>query len=312
VERRALVVDAGSAGARLDRWLASRLPELSRARLQALIGEGRVSVDGAARKPSYRLSGAQHVEVEIPPLPPETLAPEAIALSVVHEDDHVLVVDKPAGLVVHPGAGHARGTLAAGLLAHAPEIAGVGGPRRPGVVHRLDKDTSGLLVVAKTPLAYESLTAQLTARTVRRTYLALVHGRLAPAEGVIDRPLGRDPRDRKRMAVRPVGQGRRAVTRWRVLERFSQVTFVEARLETGRTHQIRVHLASLGHPVVGDVVYGGRRRPPVPLEGLALHAAALGFVHPVTQQGMEFRSALPARIERVLAHLRDEPGPGGR
>jgi 23S rRNA pseudouridine1911/1915/1917 synthase len=312
VERRALEVDASAAGTRLDRWLAARLPELSRARLQALIGEGRVSVDGAARKPSYRLGGAERIEVEIPPLPPEILAPEPIALSVVHEDEHVLVVDKPAGMVVHPGAGHARGTLAAGVLAHAPEVGGVGGPRRPGVVHRLDKDTSGLLVVAKTPLAYDSLTAQLAARTVRRTYRALVHGRVLLAEGVVDRPLGRDPRDRKRMAVRPVGQGRRAVTRWRVLERFSQFTYLEARLETGRTHQIRVHLASLGHPVVGDAVYGRRRRPPVPLEGLALHAAVLGFVHPVTQQGMEFRSALPARIERVLAYVRDEQEPGRR
>ena len=305
-ERRALRVDAAAAGARLDRWLASRLPGFSRARLQALIGERHVTVDGAARKPSHRLGGGEQVEVEIPPLPPETLEPEAIALSIVHEDEHVLVLDKPAGMVVHPGAGHARGTLAAAVLAHAPDVAGVGGPRRPGVVHRLDKDTSGLLVMAKTPLAYESLTAQLAARSVRRVYRALVHGRMTVAEGVIDKPVGRDPRDRKRMAVRPAGQGRRAVTRWRVLERFSQCTFVEARLETGRTHQIRVHLASLGHPVAGDVIYGGRRRPPLPLEGLALHATMLAFVHPVTQQRMEFASVVPPRIERVLSHLRHE------
>jgi 23S rRNA pseudouridine1911/1915/1917 synthase len=306
VERRALVVEAAAAGARLDRWLASRLPELSRARLQALIREGRVSVDGAARKPSYRLGGAERVEVEIPPLPPEVLEPEAVALSVVYEDDHILVLDKPAGMVVHPGAGHARGTLAAAVLAHAPGVAGVGGPRRPGIVHRLDKDTSGLLVIAKTARAYESLTAQLSARSVRRVYLALVHGRLAAGQGVIDAPIGRDPRDRKRMAVRPEGQGRRALTRWRVLERFSQFTSVEARLETGRTHQIRVHLASIGHPVAGDVGYGGRRRPPMALEGVALHATALAFVHPVTQERMEFASELPPRIERVLSHLRHE------
>jgi 23S rRNA pseudouridine1911/1915/1917 synthase len=173
-------------------------------------------------------------------------------------------------------------------------------------VHRLDKDTSGLLVIAKTPLAYESLTTQLVARTVRRGYLTVVHGRVAAAEGVIDKPIGRDPRDRTRMAVRPAGQGRRAVTRFRVLERFREFTFVEARLETGRTHQIRVHFAALGHPVAGDPVYGGRRRPapPAPLEGLALHAAALAFVHPVTQARMEFAAALPPRIERVLSHLR--------
>jgi 23S rRNA pseudouridine1911/1915/1917 synthase len=301
-----LVVDAGAAGERVDRWLAARVPGLSRARLQALIDEGHVRVDGAARKPSHRVVTGERIEVEIPPLPPEELEPEAIALGVVHEDEHVLVLDKPAGLVVHPGAGHARGTLAAAVLAHAPGIAGVGGRRRPGIVHRLDKDTSGLLVMAKTPLAYESLTAQLVARTVRRVYLAVVHGRLPRAEGVIDKPIGRDARARTRMAVRALGQGRRAVTHYRVLERFAEFTFLEARLETGRTHQIRVHLADLGHPVAGDATYGGRRRRelPVPIEGLALHATALAFAHPATQQRMEFASALPLRIGRLLSHLR--------
>jgi 23S rRNA pseudouridine1911/1915/1917 synthase len=305
MQRLALVVEAAAAGERLDRWLASRVPGLSRARLQALIADDHVHVDGAARKPSHRVVTGERIEVEIPPLPPEELEPEPIALSVVHEDEHVLVLDKPAGLVVHPGAGHARGTLAAAVLAHAPGTAGVGGPRRPGVVHRLDKDTSGLLVIAKTPLAYESLTAQLAARTVRRVYLAVTHGRLAPAEGVIDKPIGRDPRDRTRMAVRPLGRGRRAVTHFRVLERFAEFTCVEARLQTGRTHQIRVHLADLGHPIAGDQAYGGRRHRalPVPLEGLALHATALAFLHPATQRRMEFTSALPPRIERLLSHL---------
>jgi 23S rRNA pseudouridine1911/1915/1917 synthase len=263
-------------------------------------------VSGLARKPSHRVVAGEHIDVEIPPLPPEELEPEPIALSVVHEDEHVLVLDKPVGVVVHPGAGHARGTLAAAVLAHAPGTAGVGGPRRPGVVHRLDKDTSGLLVMAKTPLAYESLTAQLVARTVRRVYLAVAHGRVGPAAGVIDKPIGRDPRDRKRMAVRPLGQGRRSVTNFRVLERLGEFTYLEARLQTGRTHQIRVHLASLGHPIAGDEVYGGRRRGllSVPLDGLALHATALAFVHPVTQERMEFASALPPRIEHLLSHLR--------
>jgi 23S rRNA pseudouridine1911/1915/1917 synthase len=306
LERRALVVEPASAGERLDRWLVAHVRGLSRARLQALVTEGHVRVDGTARKPSHRVAAGESVVVEIPPPPPEQLEPEPSALAVVFEDAHVLVLDKPAGVVVHPGAGHARGTLAAAVLAHAPGTAGVGGPRRPGVVHRLDKDTSGLLVVAKTQAAYDSLTAQLAARTVRRVYLSIVHGRVGAGEGMIDKPLGRDPRDRKRMAVRPPGRGRHAVTRFRVLERFADFSYLEVRLETGRTHQIRVHLADRGHPVAGDEVYGGRRRRPLPvaLEGMALHAAALAFEHPATGARVEFAAALPSRIERFLSHLR--------
>jgi len=306
VRRVALVVEAPAAGERLDRWLAARVTDLSRARLQSLISDGHVRVEGAPRKPSHRVMAGERIDVDIPPLPAEELEPEPIELRVVHEDEHVLVIDKPPGLVVHPGAGHVRGTLAAAVLAHAPQTAGVGGPRRPGVVHRLDKDTSGLLVLAKTARAYESLTKQLAEHSVSRVYLAVAHGRLAATTVRIDEPIGRDPRDRKRMAVRSPGQGRRAVTNVRVLERLGAFTYLEARLETGRTHQIRVHLASLGHPLAGDVIYGGRRPRllPVPLEGLALHATALAFVHPVSQARMEFTSALPARIERLLSHLR--------
>ncbi len=304
-ERR-LRVARVAAGARLDRWLADAVPELSRAKIQELIDAGRVRVDGAVRKAAHRLHGAEAVELDIPAPPPETLEPEPIALGIVYEDDHILVVDKPSGMVVHPGAGHARGTLAAAVLAHAPVTAGVGGPRRPGVVHRLDKGTSGLLVMAKTAAAYDALTAQLAARTVARRYLAVVHGRVGLAESVVDAPIGRDPRHRQRMAIRPAGRGKRAVTRYRVLERFSGFTYVELRLETGRTHQIRVHLASLGHPVVGDDTYGrGRSRPPIPFEGLALHATELRLVHPVTQERMEFTAALPTRMERLLLHLRN-------
>jgi 23S rRNA pseudouridine1911/1915/1917 synthase len=309
MQRLSLVVAAAAAGERLDRWLAAHVPGLSRARLQALIAGDHVRVNGASRKPSHHVVAGECVEVEIPPLPPEELEPESIALSVIHEDEHVLVLDKPAGIVVHPGAGNARGTLAAAVLAHAPAVAGVGGPRRPGVVHRLDKDTSGLLVMAKTAAAYDSLTAQLGARTVRRVYLAVTHGRLAPAEGIVDKPIGRDPHDRTRMAVRRLGQGRRAVTHYRVLERFTEFTFLEVRLQTGRTHQIRVHLADLGYPIAGDPTYGGRRRRelPVAIDGLALHATALAFIHPATGQPVEFASALPPRLERLLSHLRHSP-----
>ena len=304
-----LTVAAADAGGRLDRWLAEHVPELSRARVQALISDGRVRVGGRTRKASHRLGIGETVEIDIPPPAAETLVPEPIELAIVFEDDAVLVVDKPVGMVVHPGAGHATGTLAAAVLAHAPTTAGVGGPRRPGVVHRLDKDTSGLLVIAKTAEAYESLTAQLASRTVTRRYRAVVHGRVSTARGVVDRAIGRHPHDRVRMAVLPRGRGKPAVTRFAVLERFAAFTELDVRLETGRTHQIRVHMASLGHPVAGDRVYGGRstRAPlPVPFEGLALHAAELAFVHPATGAALEFASPIPPRMTRLLSHLRSE------
>jgi len=307
-----LIVEAGAAGERLDRWLAARVADVSRARLQQLIEDGHVHIDGVVRKRAHRLQGGERVDVEVPPRAPDELRAEPIALTIVHEDDDVLVVDKPAGMVVHPGAGHANATLAAAALAHAPAIAIVGGARRPGIVHRLDKGTSGLLVIAKTPRAYDSLTRQLVARTVKRRYVAIVHGRVRTASGVVDAPIGRDPRHRQRMAVLSAGKGKRAVTRWRLVERFPQFTHLDVSLETGRTHQIRVHLASLGHPVVGDGVYGGKSRPPLPFEGLALHAAALSFVHPGTQEVQHFAAALPARIERLLCHLGNTPGTEAR
>ena len=300
-----LTVEPASAGVRLDRWLSERLTDLSRARLQALIRGGLVRIDGATSKAAHRLRGGERIEIEVPPAVEETLVPEVVPLSIVYEDDHVLVVDKPAGMVVHPGAGRSKGTLAAAILAHAPTIAGVGGPRRPGIVHRLDKDTSGLLAVAKTQPAYDDLVAQLAARTVTRRYVAVVHGRVRAAEGIVDAAIGRHPTDRVKMAIRPAGRGKRAVTRYRVLERFADFTFLEARLETGRTHQIRVHLASLGHPVVGDSVYGKpRARSPIPIDGYALHAAALAFVHPVFRKAIECTAPIPERIERLVSHLR--------
>jgi len=312
------VVEAEGAGARLDQWLARRLPELSRMRVQALITAGRALVDGRAVKAAHRVQAGEQVEVAIPPPPRDGLEPEAVPLRVVFEDAHVLVVDKPAGMVTHPGAGRIDGTLAAAALAHAPEMAGVGSPRRPGIVHRLDKGTSGLIVLAKTQAAYDGLTAQLARRTVSRRYLALAQGAMRRAEGMVDAPIGRDPRSRVRMAVVAEGRGKRAVTHYRVLERFgtsaSAVTLVECRLETGRTHQIRVHLASLGHPLLGDDTYRGRRAAPVgdpaladltsALDGVALHAVALAFAHPVTGAPMSFACPSPDRIERIVSHLR--------
>ncbi|MBI2524481.1 MAG: RluA family pseudouridine synthase [Candidatus Rokubacteria bacterium] len=303
------------AGTRLDRWLAGRLPDLSRTRLRALIEGGEVRVGGHAVKAARRLRAGERVEVLIPPPPPESMAPEAIPLRIVFEDEDVLVVDKPAGMVTHPGAGQRSGTLAAAALAHAPGIAGVGGPGRPGIVHRLDKGTSGLIVLAKTQRAYGALTSQLARRSVSRRYLCLVHGAVRSASGVIDAPLARDPRSRTRMAVARVGTGKRAVTRYTVLERFPDVSFLECRLETGRTHQIRVHLASLGHPLLGDETYGRRRSASVSdpelarlireLDGVALHAAGLAFIHPGSGTPVELVSPLPDRMERLLCRLRD-------
>jgi 23S rRNA pseudouridine1911/1915/1917 synthase len=307
-----LTLDADAAGERLDRWLAARVPDVSRSRLQSLIEEGHVRVDGTARKRAYRLQAGETVEVDVPPRTPDDLRPEPIALAIVHEDDDVLVVDKPAGMVVHPGAGHAESTLAAAALAHAPSIAVVGGRHRPGIVHRLDKDTSGLLVIAKTARAYESLTRQLAERTVSRRYVAVVHGRTRAQSGTVAAPLGRDPHHRQRMAVRPEGKGKRAVTHWRSMEKFGHFTVLDVRLETGRTHQIRVHLASLGHPIVGDRTYGPRQRPPVPFTGLALHAAELSFVHPATHAVQRFAASLPQRMEDLLCHLRNTPDAGAR
>ena len=316
------VVESDGAGARLDQWLARRLPELSRMRVQALITAGRALVDGRVVKAAHRVQAGERVEVAIPPPPRDGLEPEAVPLRVVFEDAHVLVVDKPAGMVTHPGAGRIDGTLAAAALAHAPEMAGVGSARRPGIVHRLDKGTSGLIVLAKTQAAYDGLTAQLARRTVSRRYLALAQGALRRAEGVVDAPIGRDPRSRIRMAIVPEGRGKRAVTHYRVLERFgsgaSAVSLLECRLETGRTHQIRVHVASLGHPLLGDDTYRGRRPAPAgdpvladlvsELGGVALHAAGLAFTHPVTGAAMSFACPSPQRIERIMSHLRNRAG----
>jgi 23S rRNA pseudouridine1911/1915/1917 synthase len=312
-------VGPGEAGARLDQWLAARLGEMSRTQVRGLIDGGRVRVDGRAVKAARRLQVGERVEASIPPPPREGLAAESIPLAIVFEDEHLLVVDKPAGMVTHPGAGRPSGTLAAAALAHAPEMAGVGSVSRPGIVHRLDKGTSGLIVLAKTRAAYDGLTAQLARRTVSRRYLCLAQGLVRRAEGRLDTAMGRDPRSRVRMAVLPDGKGRRAITRYRVLERFGTgsraVTLVECRLETGRTHQIRVHLASLGHPLLGDEAYRGRRAEPAGdpeltglidrLGGVALHAAGLAFTHPVTGASMDFACPLPDRIDRILSHLRN-------
>jgi 23S rRNA pseudouridine1911/1915/1917 synthase len=297
-------------------FLTDRLPEVSRARLQALIASGRVSiitVPLAARgsppearrlRPSHRVREGDRVTVVIPPAEPTALRPEPIPLDVVYEDAHLLVINKPAGLTVHPGAGRTTGTLVHAVLARCPDLPGIGGEQRPGIVHRLDKDTSGLMVVAKTEAALRGLQAQIAERRARREYLALVHGAVRRLEGTIDAPVGRDPRQRTRMAVVP--SGRRAVTHFRVVERFREATLLELRLETGRTHQIRVHCASIGHPVVGDRTYG--RRPNAwGLRRQALHAHRLAFSHPLTGDALRFTAPVPADVEAALQALRAGP-----
>jgi 23S rRNA pseudouridine1911/1915/1917 synthase len=323
---RAHRVPPDAAGERLDRFLAAAEPDLSRSRVQSLIEDGHVTVNARRARAAQRLRAGDAVALEVPARTASaTLAAEPVPLAIVHQDDDLLVVDKPAGLVVHPGAGVRSGTLAHGLLHHDPAIAGVGGADRPGIVHRLDRDTSGLLVVARTARAHRALVEAMRRREVRRVYLALVWGDPPEDEDTIVAPIARDPRERKRMAVARRG-GRAAVTHVRVLERFGVAALVEVRLETGRTHQIRVHLAHRRLPVVGDAVYGGRKKALSPdaarrslvgtlLEGLgrqALHASRLAFAHPVTGVPLSFRSALPEDFTRALEALRAYRERGGR
>ncbi len=287
-------------GQRLDRALVTLLPELSRSYLQLLIDDGYVTVDGRTRKASYRLRSNEQIVVLVPPPAPSDPQPEAIPLMVIYEDADVLVIDKPAGMVVHPAPGHETGTLVNAVLAHAPEVQ-INGTVRPGIVHRLDKDTSGILIVAKHDRAMAQLSAQFQARQTVKRYLALLDGEVDPDEGTIEVPIGRDPRARQRMAA--LRDGRPALSHFRVLERYYGATLVEVRIETGRTHQIRVHCAFIGHPVVGDSVYGTRRLPAgVSLERQFLHAASLALTLP-NGQWHEFTSPLPSDLVAVLAPL---------
>ncbi len=284
-------------GERLDRMLARAIPALSRSRIQALIAEGGVSP--AARK----AVAGQAYRVSVPPVRAAEPEPEAIPLAVMHEDAHLIVVDKPAGMVVHPAPGHAGGTLVNALLDHCGAgLSGIGGVARPGIVHRLDKNTSGLIVAAKTEAAHAGLRALFETHDIDRGYLALVQGLPSPAAGRIEAPIGRDPRHRKRMAV--VERGRAAVTHYRVEAAFgTRASSVACRLQTGRTHQVRVHMAHIGHGVIGDPLYGGRRRGMPAFPRQALHAAQLGFRHPATGGNMRFESPPPADFHELAVML---------
>lgn len=301
-------VPEASAGERLDVFLAKQLDTWSRSRLQRLIEEKDILVNGRGAKPSYKLRPDDRVEADLTALPPTRFEPEDIPIEVVYEDEYLIVVNKPAGMVVHPAAGVASGTLANGLAFHFQKLSTSGGEARPGIVHRLDKDTSGLLVVAKTESAHENLADQFRAREVFKSYVALVHGQLETDRGEIDQAIARDPRHRTRMAI--VRGGRAALTLYRVRQRFNRFTLLDVELKTGRTHQIRVHLAWLKHPVVGDETYGGGRdkmvSDPVLRSRIAklgrqfLHAEKLGFIHPQTSERINFTAALPDELSELL------------
>ena len=289
------------AGMRLDAFLAARLPELSRSRAASLVQEGRVTVNGRPVSKSCRLSGGETLSVSLPEQPADTaLTAQDIPLDVVYEDDDVIVVNKPAGLVVHPAPGHPDGTLVNALLHHCGDsLSGIGGEKRPGIVHRIDRDTSGLIIAAKNDAAHLALAEQLQDHSLYREYEAVVVGNLREDSGTVDLPIARHPTDRKKMAVNHLN-GRRAVTHWTVLARYPGYTHIQCRLETGRTHQIRVHMAALGHPVLGDPVYGGQRKGFPGLAGQCLHARRLTFRHPRTGEQVTVSCPLPDYFQAVL------------
>ncbi|OUL31042.1 pseudouridine synthase [Nostoc sp. RF31YmG] len=291
---------------RLDRYLSQELPNLSRSRIQQLIEQGNVQLNGqVCTSKKINVKAGDRITLEIPEAQPLELQAEDIALDILYEDDQLLILNKPAGLVVHPAPGHPDGTLVNALLAHCPNLPGIGGVQRPGIVHRLDKDTTGAIAIAKTDIAYQSLQAQLQAKTARREYLGVVYGAPKAESGLIDLPIGRHRQDRKKMAVVPIEQGgRAAVTHWRVLERLGNYTLIHFQLETGRTHQIRVHSSKIGHPIVGDPVYGSGRSIGVNLPGQALHAWKLKLQHPLSGNLIEVTAPPPQTFLTLLEVLR--------
>lgn len=291
---------------RLDRYLSSAIPDLSRSRVQQLIEQGHVQVNNqVCTSKKINLKLGDRICLEIPAVQPLELVAEDIPLDILYEDEQLLILNKPAGLVVHPAPGHADGTLVNALLAHCPNLPGIGGVQRPGIVHRLDKDTTGAIAIAKTDIAYQHIQAQLQAKTARREYLGVVYGAPKTESGTVDLPIGRHPQDRKKMAIVPIEEGgRSAITHWQVKERLGNYTLIHFQLETGRTHQIRVHSAKIGHPIVGDPVYGSGRSIGVNLPGQALHAWRLKLQHPISGDWIEVTAPLPQTFTKLLEVLR--------
>ncbi|NCC15489.1 MAG: RluA family pseudouridine synthase [Clostridia bacterium] len=290
-------------GCRIDVFIAENMEIISRSGVQRLIEEGHVRLNGAAVKANYKLREKDVIDVEIPEAKTVEILPENIPLNILYEDKDVIVVNKPQGMVVHPAPGHTTGTLVNALLYHCgDELSGINGEKRPGIVHRIDKDTSGVLMIAKNDTAHQSLAEQLSEHSITRKYNAIVFNGFQEDEGTVDQPIGRNPLDRKKMAITQK-HSRKAVTHYRVIERMGNFTLIEAQLETGRTHQIRVHLTFIGHPLLGDMVYGPKKQP-FQLDGQALHARVLGFVHPTTGQYMEFEAPLPESFEKLLLRIK--------
>lgn len=288
---------------RIDRYLAEQCPDLSRSYIQKLVKDGAVFVNNRQVKVNYKVQPQDQVILTIPDMQVPDILPENIPLDILYEDQWLLVVNKPKDMVVHPSAGHMEGTLVNAVMAHCGEhLSGINGVLRPGIVHRIDKDTTGALLICKDDTVHRDLAEQLKVHSIKRRYRAIVQGNLKEDQGTVDAPVGRHPTDRKKMAVN-YKNGKEAVTHYQVLERFGNATYIECRLETGRTHQIRVHMASLGHPLLGDTIYGSSKNP-YHLQGQALHAMILGFVHPITREYLEFQAPLPEYFIKLLDKLR--------
>lgn len=298
-----MLINIEQENVRLDKILSSLLEEMSRTQLQDWIVEGHVKVNGKKEKASYKVKMGDVVEIEVPENENLDIEPEDIPLNIIYEDSDVIVVNKPSGMIVHPSVGITSGTLVNALLYHCKDLSGINGVNRPGIVHRIDKDTSGLLMIAKNDKAHKSLSEQLKEHSVTRRYIALVHGSIPHEHGKVDAPIGRDSKDRQKMAVTKMNS-KDAVTNFRVIERFGDMSLIECRLETGRTHQIRVHMAYIGYPVYGDPKYGLRKDDQT--YGQYLHAKILGFIHPTTEEYMEFDSELPEYFEQKIEDLEEE------
>ena len=299
-----LTVSEAGKGVRIDRYLSDCYPQWSRSYLQKLLKEENIMVEGQKVKANYKLHSGENITISVPPLEDVEILPENIPLDILYEDDDLLVVNKPKGMVVHPAAGHSSGTLVNAVLYHCRgNLSGINGVLRPGIVHRIDMDTTGALVICKSDFAHQSLAEQLSVHSITRKYRAIVHGNLKEDEGTVRGAIGRHPTDRKKMAINE-RNGKPAVTHYRVLERFGNYTYIECQLETGRTHQIRVHMASIGHPLLGDAVYGPKKCPVKNLQGQTLHAMVLGFIHPRTGAYMEFEAPLPEYFSNLLLQFR--------